>query len=83
MISTKDTYPLFDLFVDGEVIDLFTKETIRYAKNKGNHNFQRTSQEMRVFLGILIASGYCTVPRRRLCWSSEPDTHNELIASLM
>ena len=35
---------------------------------------------MRVFIAILLLSGYCSVSRRRLYWSTELDTRNEMIA---
>ncbi|CAB4060655.1 unnamed protein product [Lepeophtheirus salmonis] len=35
---------------------------------------------MRYFFGILLVSGYCSVPRRQLFWQLQPDTHNEAIA---
>uniref|UniRef100_A0A0K2TN93 PiggyBac transposable element-derived protein domain-containing protein n=1 Tax=Lepeophtheirus salmonis TaxID=72036 RepID=A0A0K2TN93_LEPSM len=35
---------------------------------------------MSCFFGILLVSGYCSVPRRRLCWQFQPVTYNEAIA---
>ncbi len=38
---------------------------------------------MKTFIGILLVSGYCSVPRRRLYWQKQPDVYNELIAGSM
>ena len=38
---------------------------------------------MKVFLGILLLSGYNSVTRRRLYWSTELDTHNWLVSNSM
>ena len=40
-------------------------------------------EEMRTFIGILLLSGYNSVPRRRLYWSNKPETRNELVAQSM
>ena len=36
---------------------------------------------MRAFIGILLLSGYCTEPRRRLYWATESDTYNKMVAT--
>ena len=36
---------------------------------------------MRAFIDILLLSGYCTVPRRRLHWATELDTYNKMVAT--
>ncbi len=38
---------------------------------------------MKTFIGILLVSGYCCVPRRRLYWQKQPDVYNELIVGSM
>ena len=38
-----------------------------------------TVDEMKVFLGILILSGYSVVPGKRLYWESAGDVRNELV----
>ena len=40
-------------------------------------------EELRVFSGILIISGYHPVPRRRMYWSQSPDVHNEAFSTVM
>ena len=65
------------------MIELLAKHTAIYASQSGNHKFSLSNDEMRVFIGILLLSGYCTVPRRRLYWSYEQDTHNEMVSKSM
>ena len=74
---------VFDLFLDDDAINLLTNETINYASQKDNHQFSLTPGEMRAFIGILLLSGYCTVPRRRLYWATESDTYNKMVATTM
>ena len=72
---------VFDLFLDNDAINLLTNEIINYASQKGNHQFSLTPGEMRAFIGILLFSGYCTVPRRRLHWATESDSYNKMVAT--
>lgn len=39
--------------------------------------------ELLVFYGVLLTSGYCTVPRRHLLWSLDGDVHNSSISNAM
>ena len=74
---------LFELFFDCEVYELFTSQTIQYAREKGNHTFTTTPDEIKVFIGIILISGYDVVPRRRMYWSYDADIHNNAISSGM
>ncbi len=57
---------IFELFMDVVAIEHLVKQTVLYAIQRGNHSFSLTSDEMKTFIGILLVSGYCCVPRRRL-----------------
>lgn len=74
---------LFEKFFDDDVIDYIVSHTKLYAKQKGNHSFDVTSEEMRVFIGILILSGYVAVPRRRMFWENNDDTKNIAVSNAM
>lgn len=74
---------LFELFLDDDVIELLVQNSMSYAGLRGNHQFQTTPEEMRVFLAILLISGYSRVPRRRLYWSNDEDVQNDAIQSAM
>ena len=54
-----------------------------YARSKGNTSYQTNGDEMRAFLGVLLVSGYASVPRRRLFWSHDADVHNNAISAAM
>lgn len=36
-----------------------------------------------MFFGILLLSGYVSVPRRRMFWETRKDSHNDLVANAM
>lgn len=37
--------------------------------------------ELRVFVGVCLLSGYCPVPNRRMYWSTDMDVNNPLVSS--
>ena len=65
--------------MNADVIGLLTRETERCTAKKDYHSFRQTSEEMKVYWGILIMSGYHTIHRPRLHWNHEPDTLKEVI----
>ena len=71
------------MFFDDEVIQLIVTNTNRYAMQKGAHNFLVEAPEMRIFLAILVTSGYVPLPRRRMFWEPSDDVHNVAISQAM
>lgn len=61
---------VFTLF-DNEVLDMIIEETSRYAQQKNEH-FRIDQVALKRFLGILILSGYHTLPTTRDYWSTNP-----------
>lgn len=70
----------FELFFDDELINNIKIETNRFASQK-NVDLQVTGDEIRCVLGVLLLSGYVSVPRRRMYWENLEDTHHSLIAN--
>ena len=52
-------------------------------RDKGNHLFKIDRSEMRLFLAILLVTGYNPLPRRRMYWENSPDVHNKAISDAM
>ena len=71
----KDFQPheLFELFFDEELCDHVVYQTLLYATYKGKEGFQLEKEELKVFIVILILSGYNPLPSRRLYWQKEKD----------
>nr|CAD7602018.1 unnamed protein product [Timema genevievae] len=74
---------IFEMFFDNEVLELIVNCSNNYAFQKGNIKFKVTIIEIKVFLGILLLSGYCSVPRYRMYWETSSDTHNEAVSKAM
>ena len=74
---------LFELFFSDELLDYCKKQMTKYCTKKNWSDISVTIEELKVFLGILIVSGYHPMPRRRMYWSQSPDVHNDAISSAM
>lgn len=81
---TAESHPLefFKLFLGEDIVEFLVRETEKYALGK-NHNISVSLKEFYVFLGILILSGYVPLPRRRMFWENDEDTHNILVTKSM
>lgn len=64
---------IFEKFFDGEVLDMIILYSKLYASQHNNHNFEITAGELKVFFGILLLTGYHSLPRERLYWSLDED----------
>ena len=74
---------LFETFFDDDMVNMIKEESERYARQKGNHSFQVSTNQLRIFFAILLTSGVVLLPRRKMYWKNIPDVHNRAIASSM
>ena len=74
---------LFNLFFDDETIQLIVKMTNNHAKKHKGGNFTTNESEIRLFLAILLVSGYSELPRKHLYWERQFDVYNEAVATAM
>ncbi|XP_035455963.2 piggyBac transposable element-derived protein 3-like [Spodoptera frugiperda] len=82
---TKESEPIefFELFFSEDVIRYIVRHTVMYAVEKHNYNFCLSGDELSCFIGILLLSGYAPLPRRRMYWETNEDTHNVLVVKSM
>ena len=71
---------VFKLFWNDDIVDLIVLETNKYHQQKFGTELHVTKEEIYLVFGILILSGYVTVPNRRLFWSTRSDTRNNAVA---
>ena len=75
---------LFDLYFDDTVIDFMVEMTNLYAQHdKSKHDFLTSPDEMRLFIAMLLLSGYNVLPRRKLYRENSTDVHCEAMSSTM
>ena len=77
-------FSCFELFFDDAVVEFFVEMTNLYARrDKGFTDFSIDVGEMRLFLCILLISGYNSRPRARMYWEQRPDSYCEAIQNAM
>ena len=74
---------LFDIFYSNTIMELIVEETNRYASQHGVHDFNLSQPELKVFLGVILLSGYHILPREILYWSRDEDVGVPLVADKM
>lgn len=82
-LSTKTPDELFELFVDDEVRNLIIQESTKYAEFCKKPDPKITQEELKVFFGILIVSGYSKRPGASYFWDSGKDMRNEAVYNAM
>lgn len=54
-----------------------------YSVQNKDKPLNLSMEELLVFYGVLLTSGYCTVPQRNSLWSLDDDVHNNSISNAM
>lgn len=70
-------------FLTDELIEHILTQSHLYASQKNLKSDHLTKENILVFIGILLVSGYNKLPDRKLYWSIAPDVHNQLISKSM
>lgn len=81
--TRKTSIEQFETFFDDELLTLITKQSSKYAEFLGKPDPNITIKELKVYIGILVVSGYSVQSRFESYWSSDPDLRNELIYQAM
>jgi hypothetical protein len=77
-------YELWSTFFDESMLNLLHVQTTLYARRDKNiPTFQLSIEEMKKFLGIVLLSGYHSLPSERDYWSRQPDLQVPLVAKAM
>ena len=74
---------LFELFIDDEILDHMKLEMTKYSMKRNWPDVQVQSSELKVFIAVLILSGYNPLPRTHMYWSKSADVFNEAVSNAM
>jgi Transposase IS4 len=82
--ETLTPFAIFNAFFDDEVVEYMVSMTNLYAqRDKGKHGFTTDVAEMRLFLAMLLLSGYTVLPRRKMYWENSDDVFNKAMSDAM
>ena len=82
-LASKTPYELFRLYYDDDMRHLIMTESVKYARQKNNQKISADECDLDVFIGILILSGYHSLPREHLYWSRDEDLDVSYVSSRM
>ncbi|KAJ8914400.1 hypothetical protein NQ315_017494 [Exocentrus adspersus] len=74
---------IFEKLFTEEIINHIVSETNKYSTQKNNHSFFVSSSDIKIFIGILLVTGYHKVPRERMYWSLDEDLMVSFISKAM
>ena len=74
---------LFESFFTPELMNLICQESNEYAAQKGHENFSLDVPTLKLFLAVLLLSGYVPLPRRPMYWEANGDVHNIMVSGAM
>ncbi|MPC48711.1 PiggyBac transposable element-derived protein 2 [Portunus trituberculatus] len=72
-----------ELYFDEELFEFIVQQSQLYCVYKNWPDINVTKEEIKVFFGILIVSGYNPMPSKASFWSSSPDLRNEAVCNAM
>ena len=74
---------LFESIFTHELMEHIYKESNGYATQKGMQNFDLDIPTLKLFLSILMLSGYVPLPHRSMYWEAQGDAHNSMVSGAM
>lgn len=79
--SAKTPLEFFTLFWSEDIIEHIVTQSNKYAQEK-NVTLNLTKEELYVFLGAMLLSGYSKCPNKRMYWSSYDDVPKMIYNSI-
>ena len=71
-----------DIFISmtNYILDKILEQSLLYSRQQNQHTFMFSKEELLKFIGILLISGYHTLPRERIYWNRAPECNVEIVA---
>nr|CAH7734201.1 unnamed protein product [Callosobruchus chinensis] len=82
-IAGKSPYEVFSLYFSEDVWEKIVDFSKKYANDHNRHSFELDKTSLKRFVGILIFSGYHTLPATKMFWSKDEDKGIPLVRNCM
>lgn len=82
-LGRKSPLELFSMFFDEQVISDIVYYSNKYAVQKNEYNFKMDIADLKRFIGILIFSGYHSLPQMDAYWSNIEDRGIQIVKDTM
>lgn len=74
---------LFELFFNEDILQHVQTEMTKYSLKRNWPDVQVQISELKIFLAILLLTGYNTLPQKHMYWSKSDDVYNSAVANAM
>ncbi|XP_035233212.1 piggyBac transposable element-derived protein 2-like [Stegodyphus dumicola] len=68
----KSPLECFEIRFDNETVTYIVQQSVIYARQKNNHQFQLSNNCLKI-IGILLFTGYHSLPQEQLYWCEDED----------
>ncbi|CAH0713964.1 unnamed protein product, partial [Brenthis ino] len=82
-VGGKTPFEVFSLFFSDEVWEQIVGFSKKYACDHNRHLFTLTVAELKRFFGILLLTGYHSLPAAKLYWSKDEDKNVSIVRNCM
>lgn len=82
-MRNQNPLQIFEKVFDEEVFAMIVQYSQTYAAQKNKHDFKVSVDELKTFFGILLLTGYHSLPRERLYWCLDEDCSVSIVSRAM
>nr|CAH7746139.1 unnamed protein product [Callosobruchus chinensis] len=74
---------IFEKLFDNDIYNHISQETNIYSSQKNKHDFFVSRDDLKIFVGILLLTGYHKLPSERNYWSLDDDLKVPIVENAM
>lgn len=82
-LEEKSPLDIFLMFFDDEVQELIVTFSQKYAADNNRHDFELDRVKLLNFIGIMVLTGYHSLPQQHLYWSNDEDKGLGIVKNCM
>lgn len=82
-ISSLNPCEIFEKLFSDDLEEYIVQESLRYAQQKNNHSFKIAKEDVKIFIGFLLYTGYHQLPREKLYWCVDEDFDSSFVRNCM
>ena len=72
-LEGKTPVDCFEKLLDDKIPTHIVQQSVVYTRQQNDHKFQLSNDRKRMFLGILLFTGYHCLPQEKLYWNKDED----------
>ena len=76
-------FQMFQYFFDQNVSDLIIEQSIKYSRENNDHDFTLDILDLYRFIGVLLLSGYHSLPQVKNYWCKDADKQVDIVRESM